>query len=84
MGTEIHEPITTGVIFDHGVITPAWFIWGGRRYQVREVTQRWQAKNGQATIVHLGVTDGASLFELAFNQQTLIWSLASVEADGYA
>ena len=84
MGTAIHEPIKAGVIFDHGVVRPAWFIWGGRHYEVRAVTQRWQAKEGQAVILHLGVTAGDNLFEPAFNQQTLTWSLASVEFDGCA
>ena len=82
MGTEIHEPIKAGVVFDRTLIKPAWFIWGQRRYTVKEVTQRWQTKEGQAPILHLGVTDGATCFELTFNQQTLIWHLASVEANG--
>ena len=34
---------------------------------------------GRAPILHLGVTDGANLFELTFNQKTLAWRLASVE-----
>jgi len=82
MGTKIDEPIKAAVIFDRGVVRPAWFVWGGHRYAVGEVTQRWQTKEGQATILHLGVTDGASCFELAFNQQTLTWRLVSIEADG--
>jgi hypothetical protein len=82
MATQINEPITAGVVFEPGRIRPAWFIWHHRRYAIQEVTQRWHTKEGQAAILHLGVTDGATAFERAFNQQTLVWSLASTEADG--
>ena len=79
MATPIHEPITAGVLFDRARIRPAWFVWHGRRYAVREVTQCWRTTEGQAAILHLGVTDGATTFELTLNQQTLQWHLAAVE-----
>ena len=82
MGTEIQEPIKVGAVFTNGLVKPAWFIWNDRRYEVHEVTMRWQTREGTASVLHLGVTDGASLFELAFNQQTLHWCLASAESDG--
>ena len=81
MSTEIHEPITAAVVFDRATVRPAWFLWKQRRYLVKEVTQRWQTKGGQTPILHLGVTDGSTCFELTFNQHTLIWHLASVETD---
>jgi len=79
MGARIREHVRTGVVFDQGRVSPAWFVWNGRRYRVREVTQRWSTKSGSETILHLGVTDGASVFELTLNQQTLVWRLAAVE-----
>lgn len=79
MGTEIGEPIRVGVVFQRGVVIPRWFLRGGRRYNVARVTMRWQTREGAETILHLGVTDGTSLFELAFNQKTLSWTLVSVE-----
>ncbi len=82
MGTEIKEPIQVGAVFDRGVVSPRWFLWGGRRYSVARVTMRWQTREGAETILHLGVTDGTSLFELTLNQKTLAWRLASVEAEG--
>ena len=82
MSASIDQPIKAGVVFNRGAIKPAWFIWSGRRYDVREVTQRWQTTEGRAMILHLGVTDGANLFELTFNQETLTWRLASIEAAG--
>lgn len=82
MTTLLNDPIIVGVIFHRGTIKPAWFIRRGRRYVLREVTMRWQTREGSAAILHLGVSDGATDFELAFNQQTLQWSLVSTTVDG--
>jgi hypothetical protein len=82
MGTRIHEPVTVGVVFEQGAVRPAWFSWRGRRYAITDVTLRWHTKEGSAALLHLGVSDGATLFELAFNQQTLTWMLEEVATDG--
>jgi hypothetical protein len=84
MSTEINEPIQAGIVFDRGRVQPSWFIWNGRKHVVREVTQRWQTREGREDILHLGVTDGAQCFELAFNQHTLAWRLVSLETEGCA
>jgi len=80
----INERVSVGAVFEAGRVRPAWFLWRRRRYPVRGITQQWQARQGSATILHLGVTDGTTLFQLALNQQTLTWSLAAVEPDGAA
>jgi hypothetical protein len=82
MSTEVNEPITTAIIFRPGQLSPVWFVWKGRRYERLLVTQRWQTQEGQTTLLHLAVTNGATWFELTFNSRTLIWRLAAVEADG--
>ncbi len=84
MGTDINEPITVSAVFDHSQVRPAWFLWGRRRYAIREITQRWQTRDGSTYLLHLGVSDGATCFELVFNQHTLTWRLASIETDGLA
>jgi len=81
MTVPINEPIVAGVVFGRHQLQPSWFLWNGRRVPVREVTQRWQTREGRAMILHLGVTDGSTCFELVFNQDTLRWSLAAVDAD---
>ena len=78
MSAEIHEPITAAVVFDRAHVRPTWFLWKQRRYPIKEVTQWWRTKEGQAIILHLGVTDGSTCFELTFNQHTLVWHLASI------
>ncbi len=82
MDTRVEEPVTVGVVFSPGGVKPVWFMWQRRRYEIREVTMRWQTRQGTAPILHLGVTDGATLFELTCNQQTLTWRLAAVQASG--
>ena len=82
MGTDVNEPITVSAIFERGQVRPDWFLWGRRRYPIREITQRWQTRDGNVPLLHLGVSDGATCFELVFNQHTLLWRLASVETDG--
>lgn len=79
MGTPIDEPITVGAVFHRGAVQPAWFLWQGRRYAVERVTMRWQTRQGREPILHLGAVSGGNTFELALNQQTLAWSLLSVE-----
>ncbi len=79
MTTFINEPIQVGAVFRRGIVQPSWFIWGSRRIEVRDVTMRWTTQEGQTTILHLGVTDGTSLFELRLNQRALTWSLAGVQ-----
>jgi hypothetical protein len=82
MGTKVDEPVKVGAVFGPEGIRPVWFIWKRRRYEVTQVTMRWQTKEGTAAILHLGVTDGSNLFELTCNQQTLAWRLAAVEGNG--
>lgn len=84
MATSIRETIQVGAVFRAGVVRPAWFIWRNRKYEVREVTMRWHTSEGRAAILHVGVTDGANVYELALNQETLSWSLCAVSPSGEA
>lgn len=77
---KIREEIRVAVIFGPGSrLQPVWFDWGRRKYAVREVTYTWQARRGERTILHFAVTDGASLFELAYDTAGQTWELAAVE-----
>ena len=82
MSTDVNEPIAVNAVFERGQVRPVWFLWGLRRVAIREITQRWQTREGTAPLLHLGVTDGTTCFELVFNQSTCVWRLASVETDG--
>ena len=83
MTTEIGEPIKVMAVFDgvgQGGVRPVKFRWRGRVYPVCEVTYTWRTREGSAAVIHFSVTDGATLYELAYNLSTMGWSLEQVDA----
>ncbi len=78
MPTHIDEQIKVMAIFE-GTVTPVKFKWKGQVYPVKEVTYTWKTKLGDADLMHFSVTDGATLFELSYNQATMKWRLEEVE-----
>ncbi len=84
MITEINEPIKVGAIFGDNKkkLKPVWFVWSGRKYDVKEVTYIWTERVGKAGIHHFSVADGAHLFDISYNTDTLTWMLHSVETEG--
>jgi len=78
----IDEPVRVGAVFGPGTaIRPAWFDWRRRKYEVSEVTYRWQEREGATTVIHFAVTSGGALYELAFDTGRQIWTLAGREAE---
>lgn len=71
----INESIDVAAVFSKNKIKPKWFLWNGRKYEVRETTYIWQDNLGEAKIIHFAVSDGATLFELSLNQKTMLWRL---------
>lgn len=67
--------------FSDGVVTPIWFSWRGRRYDIKKVTFRWEERRGRALIKHFSVTDGASVFEIGYDLERLSWKLISLYTD---
>lgn len=84
MITEINELIKVGAIFGDNKkkLKPVWFVWNGRKYDIREITYIWTEKTGKAVIHHFTVTDDANLFDISYNTDTLMWTLHSVESIG--
>lgn len=77
--TVIKEPINVIAVFDSG-LRPVKFKWKGKIYPISEITYRWSSREGSSTIVHFSVTDGATLYELAYNTATMKWILERTEA----
>lgn len=73
----IDEPVKVAAVFDGETVLPKWFVWQGRTRRITETTYTWRDNQGTARILHFAVTDGATVFELAFNQKTLAWRLES-------
>jgi len=78
MGERIGEGVNVVAVFDPA-LRPAKFKWKGRVYPVKEITYSWASRRGSAPVTHFSVTDGASLYELAYNHATGRWSLEEVE-----
>jgi hypothetical protein len=64
-----------GAVFVKNKIKPKWFLWHNRKYAIKETTYTWHETEGEATVIHFTVTDGATLFELSLNQTSLAWRL---------
>lgn len=84
MITEINEIIQVGAIFGDNKkkLKPVWFIWGGRRYNIQEITYTWTERMGKAVVHHFTVTDGANLSSISYNTDTLVWTLHSMHMEG--
>ncbi len=78
MAESIREEIKVVAVFDRGV-KPVKFRWRGRLYMITEVTHTWSTRHGSSGILHFSVTDGATLFELAYNLLTMRWSIEASE-----
>ena len=78
METAVEHPVEVGVVFREAAAQPVWFKWGRRTYDVREVTYAWRERTGRSPAHHYAVTDGANVFELRLDAETLRWSLGRV------
>lgn len=78
----IEEPIDVMAAFLRGRVFPRAFSWRQRRYEVSEVTARWSNYEGGAKRHYFSVaTDGANLYELVFDSNTLGWRLVRIYHD---
>lgn len=77
----INEPVVVGAVFERNRVSPKWFIWNNKKYQIKETTYIWRDRKGEAKITHFSVTDGGTLFELSLNQKTLSWHLEQVSLE---
>ena len=76
--TIIGQRVKTGAVFENEFITPKWFKWMDKKYDIKSVSMRWKSFHGSEVITHFSVTDGKNLYELSFNQKTLEWLLQKV------
>jgi hypothetical protein len=59
-------------------LRPVRFRWSGRLFDVKEITYRWNTREGRSTVYHFSVSDGSSLFELSFDSASLLWRIEGV------
>ncbi|NOX20423.1 MAG: hypothetical protein GXO99_04085 [Nitrospirae bacterium] len=80
--TEIDEPVVVVATFYQGRIRPVKFKWKGRLIHVKKVTYHWIQKDGLKEIHFFSVTDGKTLYSLAYDTDTISWHLQAVETEG--
>jgi hypothetical protein len=80
----IGEAIRVCAYFRRARVSPLWFEWKGRRYQVGEIHNRWVTNEGVGRCYHFAVTaDGrGDLFELCLRSETMSWYLGRIEVGG--
>lgn len=76
--TEINQRIKVGAVFEGELISPKWFKWMDKKYDIRSVSMRWKSFSGNAVIINFSLTDGKNLYEISFNQKTMEWVLQKV------
>ena len=78
---EIQEPIEVEARFGPRGMRPLWFLWQGRRHEVREVTCAWSERDGLLVHRCFAVTDGTACYELRFDTRALRWQLTKVAVE---
>ena len=73
--TVINESIDVGAVFGKNKVKPKWFIWNGRKHEIKEVTYMWHDKQGETEFLYFALTDGKTVFEVSLNQKDLSWQL---------
>lgn len=73
--SNIDKPIQVGAIFKAGIIIPKWFIWEGRRYDVKKVNLTWQRAEGATLIHYFSVSDDLNSYEISFDPKGMTWRL---------
>jgi hypothetical protein len=76
--TEYHDKLEVCARFKNGAVTPISFLWRGRKYEVKKVTFTWDHRRGRSLIRHFSVSDGASLFEIAYDSEKADWRLFNI------
>lgn len=81
MYTCVNDPISVGVVFSTGKITPRFFIWKGRKYQIEKITYFWRSKVGSMPIIHFAVSSDGSIYEISYNSATSDWFLEKINVE---
>ncbi|HOK53339.1 MAG TPA: hypothetical protein PLU88_14725 [Armatimonadota bacterium] len=76
----VDETVRVGAAFDNSKVLPMWFRWRNRYYKIKAVNYTWSTNKGSARLHHYAVTDGATIYELRFDTNTLEWTLSKIAA----
>jgi hypothetical protein len=63
-----------------GRMTPVWFDLQRRKHVIRDITNSWRARQGEAVLVYFHVIDGGALYELVYHLAEARWTVEQIEA----
>jgi len=72
------SPVKVGAVFKGSNIVPKWFIWEGRKYDIKSVDYAWEDKQGKEKIICFSVSDGTNSYELAYKSVRMTWVLNKI------
>ena len=75
---EIHESISTVVVFKNGKAIPHSFSWRGRKYLVETINLEHQECSGTTVQFCFSVSAAGNSYELSFDSNHLVWMLEKV------
>lgn len=83
MVTDINEKVDVIAVFgsDSTIgLRPVRFKWKEQDITIMDITYSWTSVDGSSKIYHFSASDGNILYELAYNSDSLKWSLEKIEA----
>ncbi len=81
MVTNVGERVSAAAVFHRGRIYPKWFVWRGRKIDVRETNSAWRVQDGLTVRWYFSVSNDASRFELSFDSSRLSWTLEASDGE---
>ena len=79
-GGSLHDAIGVLAAFYRGRVTPRVLYWGNRQVPVDRVLYRWRDREGKTDLHFFSVTDGATVYCIVFDNQSLGWHLTATES----
>lgn len=83
MATDINEKIDVIAVFASDApigVRPVRFKWKEQDITIMDITYSWTSMDGSSKVYHFSASDGNILYELAYNSQSLKWTLEKIEA----
>ncbi|MCJ7793128.1 MAG: hypothetical protein MUP45_04075 [Candidatus Marinimicrobia bacterium] len=76
---KINEPIQVIAKFEKGVLSPLFFSWRQRDYQVKKIEFVYTHHQGTAKLFFFFALGIEANYELIFNNQNFTWRLGKIE-----
>ncbi len=88
MVTDIGERVEVIAVFGSNPIggssapglRPVRFKWKNQEITIMDISYSWNSMDGASKIYHFSASDGNILYELAYDSNSLNWSLEKIEA----